>query len=67
MDSGIDNQAHGAKKLRRKAAVVGDGILIEANLFAELLSLQGPAFDIGVEAETMEAEFRQPGELLLHG
>src|SRR5208337_4886777 len=67
MDSGIDDQAYGAKEFGGEAAVVGDGILIETDLFAELLCVQGPAFDVRVEAKTMEAEFRQSGELLLHG
>ena len=40
--------------------------MVKADLFAELLCVQSPAFDIRVEAETMEAELRQPCELLLH-
>ena len=67
MDSGVDDQAYGAKEFRREAAVIGDGILVEADLFAELLCVQSPPFDVRVEAEAVEAELGQPGELLLHG
>src|ERR1019366_9164492 len=64
MDSGIDDQANSAKELRGEAAVIGDGILVEADLFAELLCVQGPAFDVCVEAEAVDAELRQVGQLL---
>src|SRR5271157_5019191 len=66
MDSGVDDQTHGAKEFGREAAVIGHGILVEADLFAELLRVEGPAFDVRVEAEVMKSELRQPGELLLH-
>ena len=67
MDSGVHDQAHRAEEFRGEAAVVGDGVLVEANLFAKLLRVKGPAFDVSVEAETVQAELGQPGELLLDG
>ena len=59
MDAGIDDQAHGAEKFGGEAAVVGDRILVEADFFAELLGVQRPAFGVGVEAETVQAELGQ--------
>src|SRR5690349_15855939 len=67
MDSGIDYQTHSAEKFRRKASIVGSGVLVKADLFAELLGVERPAFRVSVEAQTVEAELGQPGELLLHG
>src|SRR5260370_9329473 len=39
VDSGINHQSHGAEELRGEAAVIGDRILIKADLFAELLRI----------------------------
>src|SRR5207253_2057052 len=55
------------KKFGRQASVIGDRVVVEANLFAEFLGVQGPAFNVSVEAETVQPEFRQSGELLLNG
>ena len=53
--------------VRRKAAIIGDRILVEADFFAKLFGVQRPAFDIGIEAKTVQPKLWQPGELLLHG
>ncbi len=65
VDSGINDETDGAEQLRGEAAVVRDRILVEADLFAELLCVQGPAFNIGVEAQPVEAELGQVRKLLL--
>src|SRR5215831_13931724 len=66
MNSGIDDQAHRTEEFRGEAAIIRDGVLVEANLFAELFRVQSPAFSVSVEAKTVEAEFGQPSELLLN-
>ena len=50
MDSSIDYQTHCAEQFRGEAAVVRSGILVEADLFAELLRVKGPSFSVSVEA-----------------
>ena len=37
VDAGVDDQADGAEELAREPAVVADGVLVEADLLAELL------------------------------
>ncbi len=64
MDAGVDDEADGAEELGVEAAVVADGVLVEADLFAELLGVEGPAFGVGAEAG-VKAELRQALELLL--
>ena len=66
VDAGVDHQAYSAEQLGREAAIIGNWVLIEADLFAKLLGVQGPAFDVSVEAEAVQAKFGQAGELLLH-
>ena len=65
MDACVDDEPHSTKQFGGETPVVGNGILVEAHLLAELLRIERPAFGVRVEAETMQAEFRQPGELLL--
>ena len=55
------------EQLRRQAAVIRDRVLVETNLFAQLLGIQSPAFAIGVEAQSMQPKLRQPRELLVYG
>src|ERR1700736_339557 len=61
VNSGIDHQTHSPEEFGRQAAVIGNGILIETDLFAELLGVESPALDIGVEAQTVQAEFGESG------
>ncbi len=66
MNAGVDDEANGAKELGVEAAVVADGILIEADFFAKLLGVERPAFGVCAEA-CVEAELGQALELLLDG
>src|ERR1700722_12505155 len=66
MDSGVHYQAHSPEEFGRKTAVVGNGVVVETHFFAELLGIKRPAFAIGVETQTMESEFGQAAQLLLH-
>src|SRR5579859_1011592 len=66
VDSCVHNQPHGAEKFGGKSAVVRNGILVEAHLFSKLFCVQGPAFDVGVETQSVEPKLGQAGELLLH-
>ena len=66
VDAGVDDEADGAEELGVEAAVVADGVLIEADFFAELLGVERPAFGVGAEAG-VEAELGQALELLLDG
>ncbi len=66
VDPCIDDESYRAEEFGGEAPVIRDWILVEADLFAEFLGIQGPAFDVGIEAETMEAKLGQTGELLLH-
>src|SRR5438477_348695 len=64
--AGADDAPDGAEQFGVEATVVADGILVEADLFAELLGVEGPALGVGAEAG-VEAEFGQALELLLDG
>src|SRR6266404_4992608 len=66
VDSCVHNQPHCPEEFGGKSAVVRNGILVEANLFAELLRIEGPAFRVGVETQSVESKLRQAAELLLH-
>src|SRR5258708_27701433 len=66
VDSCVHNQPHGPEEFGGKSAVVRNGILVKAHLFAELLRIEGPAFRGGVETQSVEPKLRQAGELLLH-
>ena len=52
--AGIDNQANGAEELGVEAAVVGDGVGVEADFLAQLFGIKRPAFGVGrvASAET---------------
>ena len=65
VDAGVDDEADGAEEFGVEAAVVANGVLVEAHLFAELFGVECPAFGVGAEAG-MEAELGQALELLLH-
>ena len=67
MDAGVDDEADGAEEFRGETAVVADGVLVEADVFAELLGVESPAFGVGGEASAVEAELGQAFELLLDG
>ena len=47
VNGGVYDQPNGAEQLGVQPAIVGYGILIEADLFAELLGVEGPTFGIG--------------------
>ena len=65
MDAGVDDETDGAEELGVEAAVVADGVLVEADLFAELLGVERPAFGVGAKAG-VETELGQTCELLLN-
>ena len=67
MNSGVDDQTYGTEEFRGQSTVVRDWVLVEADLFAELLRVQCPAFAVGSETETVKPELGQSVELLLHG
>jgi hypothetical protein len=64
VDAGVDDEADSAERVGVETAIVTGGVLVEANLFAELLGVEGPAFGVRAEA-SMEAELGQALELLL--
>ena len=57
--AGVDDEADGAEEFRGETAVVGDGVLVEADVFAELLGVEAPALGVGGEASAVEAELGQ--------
>ena len=61
--TGVEHQAIGAQQLIGQAAVVGQRVLVEAHLLAQLLGIQRPALDIGGVAGLL-AERRQLGQAL---
>ncbi len=66
--AGVDDEADGAEEFRVEAAVVADGVLVEADLLAELFRVKCPALDVGGGAAAAEfSEARQAGEPLLNG
>src|SRR5271154_5176191 len=67
VDSRVHHQAHGAKQLRGKPAVIGNRILVKADLPAELFGVKCPALCVGRETQSVNTELRQTGELLLYG
>jgi hypothetical protein len=66
VDAGIDDEANGAEIVGFKAAEVGVRILIEADVFAEALGVESPAFGVGGVVEVF-AEGGQAGQLLRDG
>jgi hypothetical protein len=69
VDARIDDQAHRAKALALESAPIRDRILVEANLFAELLGIERPTFDVARirPQKAVLAEFRQICHLLRYG
>ena len=66
MHAGIHHQAAGPPHLVAQAAKIAVGILVEANLQPQALSIQRPALHEGGEA-VEAAEIGQTGQLLLQG
>ena len=60
VDSGVDDQTHRAEKFGGEAAVVRDGVLVEADLFAELLCVQGPAFEYALKPRPWRRNLGNP-------
>src|SRR5580700_5816308 len=67
MDSCIHNQPNGPEEFRGKSAVVRNGILVKANLFAKFLRIEGPTFRVRIKTKPVEAKLRQARKLLLYG
>ena len=64
MQAGIHHQAAGAHLLSRQVSQLAKGIVcIHADLVGQLFGIQGPAFDIGVEAAEQDADQRQLARL----
>ncbi len=63
MDAGVDDEADGAEDVAFEAAVIRVRVLIEADIFAELLGVESPAFGVGGVVEVF-AKSGQAGELL---
>src|SRR5215468_10667643 len=66
VNSRIYHQPHRAEKLRGKPTIVGNRILVEADLLTELLGIESPAFGKGPEAQPLQAELRQSRQLPLN-
>ena len=66
VDAGVDDEADGAPDVVFEAAVVGVGVLIEADVFAEALGVKGPAFGVG-RVVLVLAEFGNVCQLLGDG
>jgi hypothetical protein len=66
VDAGVDDEANATEDVGFKAAEVGVRILIEADVFAEVLRVESPAFGVGGVVEVF-AELRQAGEFLGDG
>ncbi len=62
VDAGVDDETDGAPDVAFQASVVGVGVLVEADIFAEALGVESPAFAIG-RVVTVFAEFGNAGQL----
>src|SRR5215472_11289877 len=60
VNTGVYNKAHGPEQFRADASVVGAGVLVEADLLAELLGVETPALSVGGVLR-VPAELRQSG------
>ena len=66
MDAGIDDEADGAPGIGLESSVVGPGVLVKADVLAEALGIESPAFGVGGVVNVL-AEVRKSGELLRDG
>ena len=66
VNAGIDDEADRAPHVGFEAAVVGVGVLVEADLLAEPLGVERPAFGER-RVVALPAELGQAGELLANG
>ena len=66
VDAGVDDKTDGAPDIALQAAVIGVGILVEADILAEPFGVEPPA--LGVGGVVLEfAEFRHALEFLRDG
>ena len=66
MNAGVYDQAHSPEQFRAEPAVVGARVLVEADLLAQLLGIETPAFGVR-RVSSVLAELGQAGERLLDG
>ena len=66
VDAGVDHEADRAPHVGLQAAVVGVGVLVEADLLAQPLGVERPALGVGGVVGLL-AEGGQAGQLLLDG
>src|SRR5260370_2707155 len=64
VNAGVYNQTHSPEQFRAEAAVVGARVVVKADLFAQLLCIEAPAFGVR-RVSSVLAELGQAGEGLL--